>query len=49
VILNWYDKEHLSSIIERSIGDDVWEAIVLRQEELADATNDHMRVVDCRT
>jgi hypothetical protein len=43
VILNWYDKEHLSSIIERPIGDDDWEAIVLRQEELADATNDLTR------
>lgn len=43
VILNWYDKEHLSSIIDRSIGDDDWEAIVLRQEELADATNDLTR------
>lgn len=43
VILNWYDKEHLSSIIERPIGDDDWDAIVLRQEELADATNDLTR------
>ena len=43
VILNWYDKEHLSSIIERPIGDEDWDAIVLRQEELADATNDLTR------
>lgn len=43
VILNWYDKEHLSSIAERPISDDDWEVLVRRQEELADATNDLTR------
>jgi hypothetical protein len=43
VILNWYDKEHLSSIVERAIGEDDWEVLVRRQEELADATNDLTR------
>ena len=43
VILNWYDKEHLSSITERPISDDDWEVLLRRQEELADATNDLTR------
>lgn len=39
VLLNWYDKEHLSSILDRAIDDEDWEVIIRRQEELADATN----------
>ena len=39
VLLNWYDKEHLSSILNRNVDDDDWDVIVRRQEELADATN----------
>lgn len=39
LMLNWYDKEHISSILDRAIDDEDWEVIIRRQEELADATN----------
>lgn len=43
VILNWYDRQHLSYILNRPINDEDWDAIVRLQGEMSDATNDLTR------
>ena len=43
VILNWYDRHHLSYILKRTINDEDWDALIRLQGEMADATNDLTR------
>lgn len=40
IILNWYDREHLSMILGESVDRKDWDAILRRQGEMAQATND---------
>ena len=40
IILNWYDRDHLSMILGYAIDRKEWDVIIRRQDEMADATND---------
>jgi len=40
IILNWYDRDHLSMILGYAIDRKDWDVILRRQDEMADATND---------
>lgn len=40
IILNWYDRDHLSMILGYSIERKDWDVILRRQDEMSDATND---------
>lgn len=43
IILNWYDREHLSMVLGESVDRKDWNVILRRQGDMAEATNDLVR------
>ena len=43
LILNWYEREHVSCLLGSPVDQKEWDTILRRHEEMADATNDLVR------